>query len=302
MKIVIAGGSGFIGTALTNKLTENGHHVYILTRKAATKPAKENVTYVEWLNEGDVPEEKLNGVDAIINLAGENLNSGRWTTKKKQEIMESRIVATREIVRIIRALETKPEVLFNGSAIGYYGISETETFTEDSQNNTSDFLGDVVEKWEQEASNAKDDLRVVYGRFGIVLGKEDGALKKMLLPFKLFIGGNLGTGKQWMSWIHLDDLVDAIIFSIETPSIVGPVNMTAPQPVVMKEFGKSLASVLNRPYWAPVPKFLLKATLGEMSILVVEGQRVIPKVLQENGFSFKYDEIKPALEDLLSAK
>ncbi|MDQ0256879.1 uncharacterized protein (TIGR01777 family) [Evansella vedderi] len=299
MKVAIAGGSGFIGRAITKKLVEEGNDVYILTRNASNREKETGVTYVEWLREGAKPEEKLEDVDAFVNLAGENLNSGRWTSSKKEIILQSRVEATKEVVRIIHSMNKKPEVLINGSAIGVYGTSTNEFFSESSTSMGNDFLGNVVKKWEEEASGAKDQVRVVFARFGMVLDSNEGALKKMLLPFRLFMGGNLGSGKQWMSWIHINDVVRAILFCIKNKDMEGPVNMTAPNPVRMQEFGKTLASALHRPYWAPVPGFLLKIVLGEMSILVVEGQHVVPKVLMDNGFTFQFLELQPALDNLL---
>lgn len=299
MKVAIAGGSGLIGTALTKSLINDGHHVFILTRNPAKLPSRENVTNVQWLTEGIAPEKELEGVDVIVNLAGENLNSGRWTDDKKKQIRSSRKQATNEIVRIIQALSKKPDVLINASAVGIYGTSLTEKFTEDTEEEGDDFLASVVSEWEKTAAMAASDTRVVYTRFAMVLDNEGGALKKMLPPFQLGLGGNLGSGEQWMSWIHIKDVVNAIRFCMETPSIEGPVNVTSPNPVRMKEFGKALASVLNRPYWAPVPGFILKLALGEMSILVLEGQHVTPKKLMENNFQFQFPDAKSALSNLV---
>jgi uncharacterized protein len=301
MKIAIAGGSGFIGTALTEKLTSSGHEVFILTRNKENKPEKENVTYVEWLKEDAEPEKELNGVDTIVNLAGENLNSGRWTDEQKKKIMDSRITATRSVMELIENLEPKPEALINASAVGYYGTSFTETFTESHSKSGDDFLAEVCQRWEEEASHAiKHDLRTAYMRFGMVLDDEEGALKQMLLPFKMFAGGPLGTGKQWMSWVHIEDVTGAIQYAIENRDISGPVNVTAPEPVQMNDFGKTLADVINRPYWLPAPSFALKTALGDMSVLVLEGQKVIPEKLNNSGYEFHYPELKPALEDLLT--
>ncbi|MFA9559261.1 TIGR01777 family oxidoreductase [Evansella sp. AB-rgal1] len=299
MKIAIAGGSGFIGKTVSSKLIELNHDVYILTRNPNNKQ-KKGVQFVQWLSKGSTPEKELEGIDAFINLAGENLNSGRWTKAKKEEILQSRISATNEVVRIIKALKKKPEVLVNGSAVGFYGTSIQNTFTEADSHPGSDFLATVVREWENTASKASDDVRVVFSRFGMVIDKDEGALKKMLLPFKLFIGGNLGSGQQWMSWVHIEDVANTLIFCIENKQLEGPVNVTAPNPVRMKEFGKTVAAELGRPYWAPVPGFFLRVALGEMSVLVVEGQRVLPKKLEEANFQFQFPELTPAIKDLLS--
>ncbi|MDG5786232.1 TIGR01777 family oxidoreductase [Evansella sp. AB-P1] len=300
MKIAIAGGSGFIGSEVTSKLNQLGHEVYILTRKKQKEIGDSNVTYVQWLSNELKPEEELEGIEAFINLAGENLNSGRWTTSKKEEILHSRIDATKEVIRIIKALKKKPSVLINASAIGFYGTSKTETFVEDSPYKGDDFLANVVQQWERAASEASTEgVRVVYTRFGMVLDKNEGALKKMKLPFQLFAGGRLGSGEQWISWVHIEDVVRAIIFCIETPAVHGAVNVTAPNAVRMNEFGKTLANILNRPYWFPTPKFLLRIVLGEMSILVVEGQQVFPKKLEEHQFQFEFKTLTKALENTL---
>lgn len=300
MKVAIAGGTGLIGDAVMRELINQGHHVIVLTRNKSQKQEKDLLSFVEWLKEDTQPEKDLEGIDAFINLAGENLNSGRWTPDKKKKIMQSRIDATQETIRIIKKMETKPSVLLNGSAVGYYGSSYTKTFTEQDQEPGDNFLADVVYRWEKEAMNAPEDVRVVCSRFGVVLDADDGALKKMLPPFRLFAGGKLGTGEQWMSWIHINDVAKALIHCIHHNDIQGPVNFTAPQPQRMKTFGKTLASVLHRPFWAPVPSSILQTLLGEMSILVLEGQKVIPEKLQESGYTFSYPNLNGALSDLLA--
>ncbi|MCR6105954.1 TIGR01777 family protein [Salipaludibacillus agaradhaerens] len=299
MKIAITGGTGLIGQAVTKELISKDHHVLILTRNKENKKSKYGITYVEWLKDGTYPEKELEGIDGLINLAGENLNSGRWTADKKKEILQSRIVATREVVRIIEQLKKKPDVLVNGSAVGFYGTSFTQTFTEKETTPGNDFLADVVAKWENEALKAAPTVRVVCARFGLVLSVEDGALKKMLPPFRLGAGGKLGTGEQWMSWIHISDVARALAHSLTTPSLQGPVNITAPHPQMMKHFGQQLAAVLNRPFWAPVPSSLLKFILGDMSILILEGQRVLPAKLEQHDFRFQFPHLQDALTDLI---
>ncbi|MBB5174637.1 TIGR01777 family oxidoreductase [Texcoconibacillus texcoconensis] len=299
MSIVIAGGSGFIGAALTNELLANGEHVYILTRNKQGKQEQEGVTYVEWLHEQASPEKEIKNPTAIVNLAGESLNEKRWTTKQKQRILTSRTESTRAICLLIDKLESKPDVLVNASAIGFYGTSFNETFTEETTNPGDDFLAHVVSKWETEASKATEHVRVVYARLGIVLDKDEGALSKMLLPFQLFAGGRLGTGKQWMSWVHINDVVKMIQFAINHSSVQGPLNVTAPNPVKMETFTQNLASVLKRPNWFPVPEPLLKAALGEMSTLVLDGQRVLPEKAMNDGYTFQFTDLQPALKNLL---
>ncbi|WP_108670531.1 TIGR01777 family oxidoreductase [Peribacillus acanthi] len=299
MKVAIAGGSGFVGKKLTEHLISQNHEVIILTRQEK-KSNEANVTFVKWLSSDSFPAEQLEGVDVFINLAGESINSGRWTEERKKRILDSRITATAEINNIIISLKKKPEVLINASAIGWYGTSTTEVFTESHLHSGDDFLANTVKRWEEEAIIAETyGVRVAFMRFGIILGKEEGALPKMVLPYRLFAGGPIGQGDQWMSWIHIEDVARAIEFIILTKDINGPVNITAPTPVKMDEFGRVLGNVLHRPHWLPTPGLLLKAILGEMSILVLEGQKVYPKKLINHSFEYKYPILKDALTDLL---
>jgi len=297
MKIAIAGGSGFVGKALQEELLKHGHQLCILTRDPDNHRPADGVTYVRWLGDGDRPELQLEGTDAIVNLAGESLNSGRWTPARKQRILDSRLAATREVKRIIDALAHKPSVLLNASAIGYYGISRVETFTEAHARRPSDFLSETVDRWERETEGA--GIRTVYMRFGVVLGGKEGALPRMTLPYRLFGGGTVGSGRQMLSWIHIKDVVRAAIFCLEHPALAGPVNFTAPEPVAMKAFGQTIGKVLHRPHWLPVPGFMLKLLLGEMSVLVLEGQTVLPNKLLDNGFAFSHPDLEKALADLL---
>ncbi|WP_282142049.1 TIGR01777 family oxidoreductase [Cytobacillus oceanisediminis] len=299
MRIAIAGGTGFVGNALVKKLLEKKHEIFILTRNISHKQHSKNLNYVQWLNDDDSPEDVLESIDVFINLAGESINSGRWTEDRKKRILNSRITATKEVRRIISRLEEKPYTLINASAVGYYGTSQVETFTESSRKSGTDFLAETVRRWEEEAAKAEEfEVRTVFCRFGIILEKNDGALPRMALPFKLFAGGTVGTGSQWVSWIHLDDAVSGILFCIEHEQLQGPVNFTSPYPVTMKEFGQILGEVLNRPHWMPAPGFALKIALGEMSTLVLEGQKVLPEKLQSFGYEFLYPELKAALSDI----
>lgn len=298
MKIAITGGTGFVGSELTNLLVQKGHEVFILTRS----PNKDinNVSFVKWLSGNSLPEKKLEGIDAIVNLAGESINNGRWTVEQKKKIYESRMQATDEVIRILHALERKPKVLVNASAIGIYPASEDITYTENSFVIGTDFLAKTVQEWEVKAQTAKQlGIRVAYGRFGIILGKSEGALPLMALPYKLFVGGPIGLGKNWMSWVHVRDVAKALLFAIDN-NIHGPFNVAAPDAKRMNEFGKILASVLNRPYYFPVPSFALKLALGEKSQLVLEGQHVLPEVLIENGFVFDFPDLSKALTDIYS--
>lgn len=294
MKIAITGGTGFVGKELTNLLLSEGHHVYILSR--SDKENDSAVTYVKWLADGAKPEESLEGIDAIVNLAGTSINEGRWSEEQKKKIYDSRMQATDEVLRIIEALQVKPSVLVNASAVGIYPSSRHKTYTEQSADRGDDFLAKTVEDWETKAKKAEQhDVRVAFGRFGVILGKEDGALPLMALPYKLFVGGKVGSGKQWLSWVHVKDVANALYFAITTDELSGPFNVTAPRPLRNDEFGKVLAEVLHRPHFIPVPGAALKAALGQKSQLVLEGQQVLPEVLLQNGFHFEFPTAKDAL-------
>lgn len=300
MKIVIAGGSGFIGNKLTEILLDAGHKVVILTRTDRHSSGK--VSYVKWLEVGSTPEKEIGHADVFINLSGVSINAGRWNATHQKEIYESRMKATDEILRIIHSLQEKPSILINASAIGIYPSSEHSVYTEASQEIGDDFLARTVSHWEKKAKLAEEqNIRTVLMRFGVVLGIGGGALPLMAFPYKLFIGGTVGSGEQWVSWVHVEDVVLSIKFVIDH-ELSGPVNITAPSPIKMKEFGKTIGSVLHRPHWLPVPAFAMKLVLGKKSALVLEGQHVIPKVLMDKGFEFSYPTLEPALENLLRDK
>ncbi|WP_338471671.1 TIGR01777 family oxidoreductase [Niallia sp. XMNu-256] len=297
MKIVIAGGTGFIGRKLTELLLGEGHQIMILTRKI--KKPEGNVSYVQWLENGTSPEVEIKEADAFINLAGVSINDGRWNAKHKKQIYESRAEATDELLRIISLLPKKPAVLVNASAIGIYPTSINARYTEDSIETSNDFLGKTVYDWENKARKVEAyGTRTVFMRFGVVLGRDDGALPLMVLPYRLFVGGTIGSGKQWVSWVHVDDVVRAIAFVMNHPELSGPVNVTAPSPVQMIDFGKEIGTVLHRPHWLPVPTFVMKLVLGQKSTLVLEGQHVEPQVLMQKGFQFTFPTLRQGLEDL----
>ena len=297
MKVAITGGSGFVGKEITKQLTNNGHEVYILTR--SSKPSNDLVHMVKWLGEGDKPEEQLNGVEAWINLAGASINEGRWTEEQKQKIYNSRMKATDEVLRIFETVSEKPTVLINASAIGIYPPSEQATYTEQSSSRGTDFLAETVEEWEKKAFQAeKYGTRVACGRFGIILGKNEGALPLMALPYKMGVGGKVGTGNQWVSWVHVSDVAKAILYAIDNDDFSGPFNVTSPDPKQMNDFGKILGEILNRPHWIPVPSFALKLVLGDKSQLVLEGQRVMPDKLLTHGFKFSYPDLQHALKNI----
>jgi len=300
MKIAIAGGSGLIGDAITERLMSEGHHVYILTRNL-NKVTKQGVTYVKWLDSNSAPENELDGIDVFINLAGESIGGKRWTSAQKARILDSRIKATRSSISLMKKLDKKPSVFLNASAIGYYGCSDTLTFTESDVAAKTNFLSEVTKVWEEEANAARDlNIRTVLIRTGVVLSEKGGALSQIVLPYRLFFGGTIGSGKQWVSWIHVDDLVRLVDFAMTNVTIEGPINATAPNPVQMKEFGKTIAKILNKPHWAPVPAIVLKGLLGEMNVLVADGQKVLPDKAQTHGFRFLYPQLESALRDILT--
>jgi len=298
MKIVIAGGSGFIGRKITEVLIASGHDIIILSR--SNKKNEGNITYVQWLQYNAFPENEIKEADVFINLAGVSINEGRWTKEHQEKIYNSRMTATDELLRIISALSKKPSVLINASAIGIYPASEKEVYTENSTEVADDFLAKTVFDWEKKASSViPQGIRVVLMRFGVVLGKDEGALPLMVLPYKLFAGGTVGSGNQWLSWVHVDDVARAVKFVMDQKTINGPVNVTSPCPKRMKYFGRTIGSVLHRPHWLPVPSFAMKLALGKKSALVLTGQHVLPNVLIDNGFKHSFPSLDSALEDLL---
>jgi uncharacterized protein len=305
MKVAITGATGFVGTRLVQKLHEAGHQVVVLTRSAergrqvfptTTFPNVEIVAYSP-LESGDW-QQAIAGCDGVVNLAGAPIAESRWTPERKREILESRQTGTRKIVEAIANANPKPSVLVNSSAIGYYGTSETATFDETSSPG-SDFLAQICQAWEAEAEKAKESgTRVVILRTGIVVGM-GGAIAKMLPPFQLFAGGPIGSGRQWFSWIHRDDLVNLIIWALTQPNVTGTLNATAPNPVRMAEFCNTLGEVINRPSWLPVPDFALEVLLGDAAKVVLEGQQVLPKRTLDAGFTYQFPTVKPALEEVL---
>ena len=300
MKVAITGATGFVGSRLVERLQEEGHQPLILTRNRAAAegafPTLEIVAYTP--TESGSWQKAIANCDAVVHLAGEPIAESRWTPKQKQEILDSRKLSTQKIVEAIAQTNPKPSVLVNASAIGYYGTSETATFDENSPAG-NDFLTEVCQAWEAEAQKVKDaGVRLVILRLGIVLGN-GGALAKMIPPFKLFAGGPLGTGNQWFSWIHRDDLVNLILFALTRPDIEGVLNATAPNPVRMSELCQTLGETLNRPSWLPVPSFVPEALLGEGAKVVLEGQQVLPKRTISKGFKYQYPTAKEALREIL---
>ncbi|WP_260286277.1 TIGR01777 family oxidoreductase [Peribacillus aracenensis] len=299
MHVVITGGSGFVGQALTHLLTQKGHRVTILTRLPDHKSTSEFVHYVDWLSADHQPENELKDVDAMVNLAGESINSGRWIQSKKEAILNSRLTATKEVIRILRHLHPRPKVLVNASGVSYYGMSDFKTFNESSESDANDFLASVVKSWEKEGAMAKElGVRTVFARFGIILGQE-GAFPRIVLPYKLGIGGTIGSGMQWISWVHIQDAVEMVYFAIINSEVDGPLNVTSPHPIRMSSYGQSIADVLHRPYWLHVPGVVVKLVLGEMSQLVLKGQRVLPQKALYHNYSFQFPNVQSALTDIL---
>lgn len=306
MKIAITGATGFVGSRLVEKLHQNGDRIVVFTRNPnqATKifPASAfpNVEIVEYNpTESGEWQGAIAGCDGVVNLAGHPIAEERWTPEVKEKIFKSRQVGTKKIVEAIAQANPKPQVLVNASAIGYYGTSETATFDETSSSG-DDFLAEVCQAWEAEAEKVKaTGTRLVILRFGIVLG-DGGALGKMLTPFKLYAGGPLGTGKQWFSWIHRNDLVNLIIAALNRTDLSGTFNATAPNPVRMNELCQALGDILQRPSWLPVPSFALELLLGDGAKVVLEGQQVLPKATQDAGFQYQYPTVKPALQNIIS--
>lgn len=297
MRIVIAGGSGFIGQKLTTALLSKGHEIVILSRKE--KRGDEKLSYVKWLQNDISPEKEIDFADVFINLAGVSINDGRWTLAHQKQIYESRMTATDELLRIISALPKKPSALINASAIGIYPASENTIYDEQSTAIADDFLAKTVYDWERKAASVElDEIRAVFMRFGVVLGNEGGALPLMSMPYKLFVGGTVGSGKQWLSWVHIDDLIRSIIFAIDNHDLSGPVNVCSPFPMRMKDFGQTIGAVLHRPHWLPMPAFAMQLILGKKSALVLQGQHVVPTVLQKAQFKFSYPTLESALENL----
>ena len=294
MRVAVTGATGLIGSRVVAALRERGDEVTILTRDPAR--AGEGVAWRDPAGE-PAPAEALAGRDGVIHLAGENVGR-RWTAKAKSAIHDSRVRGTRNLVEGLRAAEPRPRVLVSQSAVGFYGGRGDEP-VEESEPPGDDFLAQVTVGWEEEAQAAEQlGVRVVRTRTGIVLAPDGGALKRMLPPFKLGLGGPVGSGRQYMPWIHIDDVVGALLFCLDTEAASGPVNVTAPEPVPNREFAKTLGRVLGRPAVLPLPAAVLKLALGEMSLVVTTGQRAVPARLTELGYRFRHPELEAALRDV----
>lgn len=300
MKVAVTGGTGFIGSRLVERLQTEGHQVLLLVRNVSKAqqrfPNAEVVSYTSKVS--GAWQQSIAGCDGVVNLAGEPI-ANRWTENSKKEILESRQLGTQKIVEAISQANPKPSVLVNSSAVGYYGTSETAVFNETSSPG-QDFLAEVCQAWESEAEKVKaSGTRLAIIRTGIVLGPGGGVLARMTFPFQLFAGGPLGSGNQWVSWVHREDLVNLILKSLTDSSMAGVFNATAPNPARMNELCQILGQILNRPSWLPVPDFALALLLGEAAQVVLEGQHVQPQNTLSKGFEFQYPTLQTALKQIL---
>lgn len=305
MKVAVTGATGFVGSRLVQRLHDAGHQIRVFARnperarKVFPKSAYDRVEIVGYTPQqsGDW-QTAISGCDGVINLAGEAI-SERWTPERKREIMNSRAIGTEKLVEAIGMADVKPKVMVSASAIGFYGTSETAEFYETSEPIKQDFLSQVCQAWEKAAEKVTAyGTRLVTVRIGIVLGM-GGAIAKMLTPFRLYAGGPIGSGKQWFSWVHRDDLVSLFMQSLTDDNMSGVYNGTAPHPVRMAEMCDALGKVMNRPSWLPVPDFVIETLLGDGAVVVLEGQKVLPERTQSTGFSYAYPKVETALRDIV---
>jgi len=303
MHILIAGGSGLIGTALSKHLLAEGHSVTVLSRNPQAHSALQGVTMVRW--DGKTKEgwgHLLNETDAVVNLAGVNLGGGLWTKNRKAKLIGSRLNAGAAIVAAFQAAEHKPEVLLQAAANGYYSPSGDNILTESDPPGTG-FQSDLCQRWEQSTQPVEAmGVRRVVTRSGVVFARGALLLNMFLLPFRLFVGGPIGSGRQYLPWIHVDDEVAAFKYLLTNQETSGAYNLMSPQPVRNAELGHAISRVLKRPYWFPVPGFALKLVLGKMSSVVLDSWRCMPARLTESGFQFKFPDVEAALRDLLRMK
>ena len=296
MKILITGSHGLVGKALISELVKDGHEIVSLVRHKS-----EGASEIEWHpNQRSIDSERVSGFDVVVHLAGESIASGRWTDEKKRKIRESRVAGTTLLSQALARSSKPPAAFISASAIGYYGNRADELLNEKSAPG-NDFLAEVCVAWERATGEAEArGVRTVHARFGIILDQEGGALAKMLTPFRMGVGGRIGDGKQWMSWIALVDIIKGLKFVIENESIAGPVNFVAPNPVTNGEFTKTLGDALSRPTLFPMPSFAVRLAFGEMAdALLLSSAKVEPKRLQESGYRFEFENLQPALAAIL---
>ncbi len=300
MKVVVSGGTGYNGRALCKGLLRAGHEVRVTTRdeEAARRRAPSRV---ELVHPGS-PEgwaDAVRGCDAVINLAGESIADGRWTPGRKQALQRSRVATTRSLVDACGAIDERPSVFISASAVGYYGPSGNDKLDETAPAG-DDFLARLCVAWEDEAGRATElGMRLVVPRIGVVLGDGGGALERMVIPFRMFVGGPIGSGKQWLSWVHRHDVVALLIDALTNDRMQGPVNAVAPDARTMADFSRALGAAMRRPSWIPVPSFALRLALGEMAEMLLTGQRVVPAAAEAAGYRFRYRSLGDALAEIL---
>ncbi len=302
MRVVIIGGKGMIGTAVTNLAVSRGHEVVVLTRQSLVEGGSRGGRIIAQWDGSDAKSltKHIEGCDVVINLAGESIGNKRWTTTQKDRLLQSRLQPAKALVQAVGLCITPPSKLVQASAIGYYGTG-VDPRDEDSQPGL-DYLAKFAVDWEKSTQDVEmQAVKRVVIRTGIVLSRGGGALQRLMLPFRLMVGGPIGSGQQIYSWIHLADVGGAIIHLMEKPDTQGVYNLTSPQPLSNAEFGRILSRVMKKPYWLPVPGIALKLVLGEMSTLVLDGQNVLPVRLQETGYKFRYPTLEPALRDLITS-
>ena len=296
MHLLITGGTGLIGRHLIPRLLQIGHQVSVVTRDVAAARDKLDARVKLW--SGINQQTDLNGIDGVINLAGEPIADKRWSASQKQQLCESRWQITEQLVSLIHASSTPPAFLISGSATGFYGDSGEVIVTEEDPGQ-DEFTHTLCARWEQLALKAESEqTRVCLLRTGVVLAQEGGALEKMKLPFRLGVGGPIGSGKQYLPWIHIDDMIDAIIWLMDHPSLRGPFNMVAPYPVRNEQFAATLGQVMHRPAFMRTPAAAIKLMMGESAVLVLGGQHVLPKRLEASGFTFRWYDLQQALQDV----
>jgi len=304
MKIVVAGGSGLIGRALTDRLVAIGHDVVVLTRDASARQASGRLRYMGWLPDGDVGAWALeiDGAHAVINLTGAALDRGRWTAARKAELRSSRVLPTRSLVAAIRRAGAKPSVFIHGSAVGFYGMTADDREVDESFPPGDDFLSDLAVAWEAEAHPVSAlGCRLVILRSGVVLTNEGGMIGRLRLPFRMFVGGPVSPGTQYISWVHRDDWIQMALWAMTTPPASGVFNNTSPMPVTNANFSQALGRALRRPSWLKVPRFALRILFGELAdVALIHGQRAIPKRALEMGFTFEHPAIDEALESAVN--
>jgi len=297
MKILVSGSHGLVGKALTTSLVNAGHEIVSLVRQSA------NDSEIEWHpNQGKINGQQLEGFDVVVHLAGESIASGRWTEEKKRKIRESRVKGTELLSSALARLSQPPSTFISASAIGFYGNRGDELLTEESAPGDG-FLPEVCVAWEKATGQSEaKGIRTIHPRFGIILDEKGGALERMLTPFRMGVGGKVGNGKQWMSWIALEDVINALRFLIDEPGSEGPVNFTAPRPVTNADFTEALGSVLSRPTLFSVPAFAARLAFGEMADeLLLSSAKVEPERLKESGYQFKHPELSSALKTILGS-